>query len=77
MSTSNNLPSEVLEQRAEQQRERIAESVTELKESLRETVRERLDYNKYAREHVSKLAGVAAALAFAAGYAITGMFTRH
>lgn len=77
MSTSNNLPSELLEQRAEQQRERIAESVTELKDSLRETVRERLNVNHYARQHLGTLAGLASVFAFATGYAIAGMFTRH
>jgi hypothetical protein len=77
MSTNSNLPAELLEKRAEEQRERIADSITELKESLRETVRERLDVNNYARQHLSKIAGIASVLAFATGYAIAGMFTRH
>jgi hypothetical protein len=77
MSTSSNLPPDMLEKQAEQQRERIAESVSELKESVRETVRERLDYNAYARKHIGSIATIASLLAFATGYAFTGMFTRH
>jgi len=77
MSTSSNLPPDLLEKRAEEQRERIAESVSELKESVRETVRERLDVKAYARNHMASVASVASLFAFATGYAIAGMFTRH
>jgi hypothetical protein len=77
MNMTSNLPPDILERQAVQQRDRIADSVTELKESLRETVRERLDVNRYARQHLGKLAGLASVFAFAVGYAITGMFTRH
>ncbi len=77
MTSSGNLSPEELEQRAEEQRERIAESVGELRESVRETVRERLDVNAYARNHLAGVASITSLFAFATGYAIAGMFTRH
>lgn len=77
MSTSSNLPPDVLERRAQEQRARIGESVSELKVSLKETVRERLDVNSFARQHMWQLASVTSVLALATGYAVAGMFTRH
>jgi hypothetical protein len=73
----NNLPTEVLEQRAAEQRERIHNSVDELKSSLRETVREHLDVKKYAREHVWGLLAVGSLVAMVSGYGLAGMFTRR
>lgn len=73
MTTGSNLPPEVLERQAAEQRGRIADSITELKES----VRERLDVNVYARKHMGGLASIASLFAFAAGYAVAGIFTRR
>ena len=70
------LPSEILEQRAQEQRKRIGKSVSELKLSLQEEVRERLDVNHFVREHRLALASVGSMVAFTFGYAITGIFTR-
>ena len=73
----NNLPTEVLEERAAEQRERIHNSVDELKSSLRETVREHLDVKKYAREHVWGLLAAGSLVAMVSGYGLAGMFTRR
>lgn len=73
----NNLPTEILEQRAAEQRERIHNSVDELKSSLRETVREHLDVKKYAREHVWGLLAVGSLVAMVGGYGLARMFTRR
>jgi hypothetical protein len=73
----NNLPTEILEQRAAEQRARIHHSVDELKSTLRETVREHLDVKKYAREHLWGLLGVGSLVALVSGYTFAGMFTRR
>ncbi len=75
MSTQN-LPVEVLEQRAAEQRRRIHNSVSELRLSVRETVRERLDVKRYARTYLWPAVGALSFLALVAGYGIAGIFTR-
>jgi len=67
------LPIYELELRASDQRARLEASVAELKTK----VRERLDMDNAAREHLGLLSGIVAAFAFASGYAVTGLFTRH
>jgi hypothetical protein len=76
-SSTAGLPAEVLEQRAAEQRRRIHNSVSELKSSVRETVRERLDVKRYARAYMWPAVGVVSLIALAAGYGVTGAFTRH
>ena len=70
-------PAAALERRAAEQRERIHESVTDLKATLQENFRERLDPQRFARQHLWKLAAGVSAFALVTGYGIAGMFTRR
>jgi len=76
MSTTSNLPPEVLEQRAAEQRRRLHNSVSELRSSVTEAVREKLDVKRYLREYMGPATVTAALLGLFLGYGVTGMFTR-
>lgn len=67
------LPVDILEKLANDQRDQLRGRVVE----LRRTVRERLDIKRNVREHVWPSAGAAAVLGLAAGFAVTGLFTRR
>jgi len=73
---SNQIPAEVLEQRAAEQRRRLHNSVSELRSSVTEAVREKLNYKRYLREYMRPAALVSAAFGLLAGYTATGIFTR-
>ena len=74
--SSNNMPTEVLEQRAEQQRRRLHNSVSDLRSSVTEAVREKLDLKRYLREYMGPATAAAALLGLMLGHATIGMFTR-
>jgi hypothetical protein len=75
MST-NDLPTEVLEQRAAEQRRRLHNSVSELRSSVTETVREKLDVKRYLRPYMGPATTAAAIIGLLLGYSTVGMFTR-
>jgi hypothetical protein len=74
--SSNNMPTEVLEQRAAEQRRRLHNSVNELRSSVTEAVREKLDLKRYLREYMGPAIATAAILGLMAGHATVGIFTR-
>jgi hypothetical protein len=74
--SSNNMPTEVLEQRAAEQRRRLHNSVSELRSSVTEAVREKLDFKRYLREYMGPATAAAALLGLMLGHATIGMFTR-
>lgn len=76
MSSSSNLPTEILEQRAAEQRRRIHNSVSELRSSVTEVVREKLDAKRYLREYMGPVTASAALFGLFLGYGVAGMFTR-
>jgi len=69
----SSLPLDKLELQAAEQRTHLHESAAELKEKIAVT-REKFDIRRNAREHLGAAAGVVAAVAFLAGYGVTGMF---
>ena len=74
--SSNNLPPEVLEQRATEQRRRLHKSVNDLRSSVTEVVREKLDFKRYIREYMGPATAIAAILGLLLGHATAGIFTR-
>jgi hypothetical protein len=76
MSSSSNLPPEVLEQRAAEQRRRLHNSVSELRSSVTEAVREKLDVKRYLRGYMGPATGAVAIFGLLLGYSTAGMFTR-
>lgn len=74
--SSNNLPADVLEQRASEQRRRLHNSVSELRSSVTEAVREKLDVKRYLRLHMGPATATSAILGLLLGYRTLGMFTR-
>ncbi len=66
-------PLDKLELEAAKQRNQLHENAVELKEKIAAT-REKFDIQRNAREHFGVAAGVVAAVAFLAGYGVTGMF---
>ncbi len=76
MSTQN-LPVQVLEERAEEQRRRLHNSVRELKSSVRETVHERLEMKVYLRKYFWQTTAAVSLVALLAGHGIAGLFTRR
>ena len=74
--SSNNLPPEVLEQRAAEQRRRLHNSVGDLRSSVTEAVRQKLDFKRYVREYMGPATATAAILGLLLGHATAGMFTR-
>ncbi len=66
-------PMEQLEIRAMQQRNELHDRANELKTKISET-RERFDINRNVRRHFGAAAGIAAGVAFVAGYGIAGSF---
>jgi len=75
MST-NDLPTDVLEQRAAEQRRRLHNSVSELRCSVTEAVREKLDVKRYLRQYMGPATATAAIVGLLLGYSTVGMFTR-
>lgn len=80
----NHVPAEVLEQRAAEQRRRIHNSVSDLRSSLtdvkftvEENVRKRLEFTRFARQHVWTLAAGASFFALLAGHGIAGLFVKR
>lgn len=69
----SDLPSYDLEQQAARDRRQLHGSVVELRDVMRDT----LDVQKNLREHLVLAMTATACLAFALGYAVTGMFTAH
>lgn len=76
MSSGNQIPAEVLEQRAAEQRRRLHNSVSELRTSVTEAVREKLDVRHYVRQYMGPAAAVAAVVGLVLGYNTVGVFTR-
>jgi hypothetical protein len=76
MSTQN-LPVDLLEERAEQQRRRLHHSVSELKTNVRETVRERLEPKVYLRKYFWQATVTVSLLALLVGHGTAGLFTRR
>jgi hypothetical protein len=76
MSTQN-LPVQVLEERAEEQRRRLHNSVSELKSSVRETVQERLEMKVYLRKYFWQTTAAVSLMALLVGHGTAGLFTRH
>ncbi len=74
--SSNNLPADMLEQRATEQRRRLHNSVGELRSSVTEAVREKLDFKRYLREYMGPAASAAAICGLLLGYNTAGIFTR-
>jgi hypothetical protein len=74
--SSNNLPAEVLEQRASEQRRRLHNSVSELRSSVTEVVREKLDLNRYFRRYIGPATAATAIVGLLLGYSTAGIFTR-
>ncbi len=74
--SSNNLPADLLEQRAAEQRRRLHNSVSELRSSVTEAVREKLDVRRYLREYMGPATTAAAICGLLVGYATLGMFTK-
>ena len=69
----SSLPLDQLELQAAAQRNHLRARAAELKEKIAVT-RERFDVRRNAREHLGVAAGLVAAIAFIAGYAVTGVF---
>ncbi len=69
-------PLEQLEIRAMQQRNELHERADELRNKLSET-RERFDVNRNVRRRFGAAAGIAASVAFIAGYAVAGSFVNR
>jgi hypothetical protein len=69
-------PLDKLELHAAEQRTHLHESAVELKERIA-FAREKFDIRRNAREHFGVAAGAVAAVAFIAGYGLTGMFVRE
>lgn len=76
MSTSSNLPPEILEQRAAEQRRRLHNSVSELRSSVTQTVREKLDVKRYLCGYMGPAITAAALLGLMLGYGTAGVFTK-
>lgn len=74
--SSNNLPADVLEQRAAEQRRRLHNSVSELRSSVTEVVREKLDLKRYFRQYMVPATTVVVICGLLVGYSTAGMFTR-
>ena len=74
--SNNNIPEDMLEQRAAEQRRRLHNSVGELRSSVTEVVREKLDLRRYLCEYMAPAAAVAAIVGLLLGYNTAGMFTR-
>jgi hypothetical protein len=74
--SSNNLPADMLEQRAAEQRRRLHNSVGELRSSVTEVVREKLDFKRYIREYMGPATTAAAIVGLLLGYNTAAMFTR-
>ncbi len=72
----NQIPAEVLEQRAEEQRRRLHNAAVELRSSVAESVREKLDLKRYLREYIGPATAVAAIFGLLAGYGAAGIFVR-
>ncbi len=75
--SSNGVPADVLEQRAEEQRRRLHNSVSDLRYSVRETVREKLDVRRYLHEYMGPAASLAALFGLLLGYGTAGLFTKR
>ena len=74
--SSNNMPTEVLEQRAAEQRRRLHNSVSELRSSVTEVVREKLDVKRYLRDYLTPATAAAAIVGLVLGHATASIFTR-
>lgn len=72
----NQIPSEVLEQRAVEQRRRLHNSVSELRSSVTEVVREKLDVKRYLVQYLAPATAATALLGLLLGYGTAGIFTR-
>lgn len=74
---TNDLPTEILEQRAAEQRRRLHNTVSE----MRSTVREKMDVKKnaenYSREYFPQAAAAVGAVGLALGWALGGIFDRR
>lgn len=75
--SSNEVPADVLEQRAAEQRRRLHNSVSDLRDSVRETVREKLDVRRYLRNYMGPAASAAAVCGLLLGYGTAGLFTKR
>jgi hypothetical protein len=76
MSSSSNLPPDVLEQHAAEQRRRLHNSVSELRSSVTEAVREKLNVKRYLREYMGPATASVALVGLFLGYGVAGMLTR-
>jgi hypothetical protein len=74
--SDQDLPVEVLEERASQER-KLHDSVSELKSSVRETVRERLDVKLYVSKYFWPATAAVSLMALLLGYGTASVFTRR
>ena len=73
---SNEVPLEVLEQRAAEQRKSIHQSVEDLRQlktGVEENVREKLDLKRQAREHFWPVVGIASLLGLVVGHGVASV----
>lgn len=74
--SNNNLPTEMLEQRAAEQRRRLHDSVSELRCSVTEAVREKFDLRRYLRLYMRPATTAAVICGLLLGHNTAGMFTK-
>ena len=74
--SANSNPIDSLELRALEQRNQVHHTIDELKGKVAET-RAKLDVPSNVRQHFVPAALIVSAVAFAGGYGIAGIFTRH
>lgn len=73
--TQPTVPAEILEKRAAEQRRALDNDVRQLRSVVEAEVRERMDVKRNLSRHFAPVAGVAALIALALGYSLTGIFT--
>lgn len=74
---NNEIPLEVLEQRAAAERAKLhgsVEDLLQLKTNARETVLEKLDVRRQARQHFWPAVGAASLVALVFGFKLAGVF---
>ncbi len=73
----NDLPTDILEQRAADQRRRLHNSVAELKTTMREKLDWRRTAHQYSRRYFPQAAAAAAVVGLTSGWVFGGIFDRR
>ncbi len=73
----NNLPADILEQRAAEQRRRLHNSVAELKTTMREKLDWRRNARQYSRQYFPQATAAAAVVGLTTGWVFGGIFDRR